>query len=332
LKIRREVRIGLVVLIAFALFLWGVNFLKGKNLFVKERILYAEYDQVNGLEVASPVILNGFKIGQVEDINFKPGDVKGKLLVTLLIKNQIKLPSDSRAHIFSSDIVGSKAIELRLGSATDFLESGDTIATSIAASLQEEVSIQMLPLKAKAESLIQSFDSVLAVIQYVFNEGTRENLTRSFESIKLTIQNLESTSYNIDTLVAGQRTRLGAIISNVESISANIKMSNDKLTNIITNFSEVSDTLAALDFARTIYLTNNSLADLNFAVNKIKSGEGTLGMLVNNDTLYNNVRASAAELDRLLEDLRVNPQRYLHFSVFGRGPRQTRYIEPAIKE
>jgi len=317
-----------MVLVAFAILIWGINFLKGRNILANERVFIAIYEEVNGLEEASPVILNGLKIGQVKEISFISGDPQARLMVKILIKNPIEIPTNSIAHIFSSDIVGSKAIDIRLGDATSFLSPGDTMQTSIAASLQEEVSIQMLPLKAKAESLIQSFDSVLYVIQYIFNENTRENITRSFESVKLTIQNLESTSYNIDTLVAGQRNRLGAIISNVESISNNIKQNNDQLTNIIQNFSSISDTLAALDVARTIYLANNSLNDLSEAVNKVKAGEGTLGLLIYNDTLYDNIKQSADQLDRLLEDLRMNPQRYLHFSVFGRTAKQSRYIAP----
>lgn len=332
MKIRREIRIGFVVLAGLALLFWGINFLKGRNLLANDRSFFAIYEEVNGLEVASPVVLNGLKIGQVEEISFLPDDPEAKLLVKILIKNDIEIPVNSFAHIFSSDIVGSKAIEVRRGDSTQLLMPGDTFLTSIAFSLQEEVSVQMLPLKLKAEALIQSFDSVLAVIQYVFNDATRDNLAKSFESVKLTIQNLESTSYNIDTLVAGQRNRLALIVDNVTSISTNIRENNDKLNNVITNFSEVSDTLAALDFAKTIYLTNASLSELNDAVTKVNTGQGTLGMLVNNDSLYINIERSANELELLLEDMRINPQRYIHFSVFGRGPKQNRYYAPVIAE
>lgn len=328
MKIRREVRIGFVILVGLALLFWGLNFLKGRNIFAEERTFFAVYDEVSGLEIASPVVIHGFKIGQVEKISFMPDDPGARLLVEILIKNEIEIPVNSYAHIFSSDIVGSKAIEIRRGDSTQLMVPGDTFRTSIAASLQEEVSVQMLPLKLKAEGLIQSFDSVLAVIQYVFNEGTRDNLAKTFESVKLTIQNLESTSYNIDVLVEGQRNRLAQIVDNVNSISTNIRENNDKLNNVITNFSTISDTIAALDFARTIYLTNNSLAELNSAVSRVNAGEGTLGLLITNDSLYMNIERSANELDLLLEDMRINPQRYIHFSVFGRGPRQNRYYAP----
>ncbi len=322
----------MVFVVTLSLFIWGFNFLSGKDVFSRERTFYAVYDQVNGLNAANPVVVNGFKVGQVQDISFLPGK-SGKILVEFTItNNDIEIPKNSVAKLFSSDILGSRAIDLILGDATTYAKEGDTLSTALGATLGEEVSAQMLPIKKKFESVMLSIDSVLVIIKAVFNENTRQNLALSFESIKLTIRNLEHTTYNIDTLVTTQRYKLAGIISNVESISANIKNNNDKITNIITNFSNLSDTLAKAKITSTINNANDALKEFNDIITRVNNGEGTLGQLINNDSLYKNLEASSVQLNQLIEDIKLNPQRYLHFSVIGRGKKQNAYEPPVDKK
>lgn len=322
MKIKREVKVGFLVVFTLAFLYWGMNFLKGRNFFNKSRVFYAVYDQVNGLVESNEIIINGYKVGSVSEIKFI--DTKGRMCVKLLVENDIRIPKNSVAKIYSSNLMGSKAIEILLGDSKDLLESGDTLTSKMALTVSEEVSVQMLPLKRKAEDLMLSIDSVLAVIQYVFNEETRDNLKKSFESIKFTIQNLESTSYNLDTLVSSQRVRLGNIFANVESITGNIKNNNAKLTNIINNFSTLSDTLSKVKIATTINNANKALQDVSEITEKINSGKGSMGMLLNNDSLYKNLESSSKELTLLIEDMRLNPNRYVSFSVFGKNPNKTK--------
>jgi phospholipid/cholesterol/gamma-HCH transport system substrate-binding protein len=173
-----------------------------------------------------------------------------------------------------------------------------------------------------------SIDSVLVIIKSIFNENTQKNLEQSFESIRYTIQNLEHTTYNIDTLVVTQRVKLANIIGNVESISLNIKKNNDKISNIITNFSSISDTLAKAKIASTIENANKSLKSFSEIIDKINRGEGSLGMLVNNDSLYNNLNGASKQLNELVEDVKLNPQRYVNISVFGGGKKKNKYEAP----
>lgn len=313
----REVKIGAVITIGVALLYWGINFLKGKSLFSHKRVFYVVYPQVNGLLEANPVYVSGVKIGQVENISFV-NDASGNVLVTLLIFNQVDIPVNSVAKLYSSDIIGGKAIEIKLGNATSLLRNNDTLRSEIQASLQEEINIQILPVKKKAEELMMSFDSVLAVVKAIFNEQTRTNIAQSFESIKKTIMAIEHTSYNIDTLVTYQRSRISNIFANVESISANIRNNNQKFNNIITNFSSLSDTIARANVVKTINETNATLNELNGTLGKINRGEGSMGMLVNDDSLYNHLSSASNNLSMLLEDMRTNPKRYVHFSVFGK--------------
>lgn len=324
-KIKREVKVGVLVVTSLAFFYWGFNFLKGRNYLSSSRVFYAVYDQVNGLVDANWVMINGVKVGEVVNIEFM--DRKGRVLVKLSVDNKIKIPRNSIAMIYNSDVLGSKAIEIKLGDGSVMAEDGDTLSSDIQASITEEVSYQMLPLKRKAESLMASLDSALAVIQYVFNEGTRENLKRSFESIKFTIQNLEHTTYNIDTLIETQRYKLSVIIGNVESITTNFKNNNAKLTNIINNFSGISDSLARANIVKTFDKANTVMSSFADISTKINKGEGSLGLLINNDSLYNELNSTSKELDLLIRDLRLNPQRYVHLSIFGKNPNKTKNKE-----
>ena len=325
MKISREIKIAIVFIAGLALLYWGINFLKGKDLFRKERTFYAVYDKVTGLVKANPVLVNGFRVGQVEDMYFHPNN-SGKIIVVLTItNNDLVIPSNTVARLFSSDLLGSKAVELQLGNATAEAKEGDTLTTLIEGSLTEEV---IQPIKVKFEKVMVSLDSVLLIINEVFNEKTRDNLEQSFESIRLTINNLEHTTYNIDTLVSAQKHNLSDIIANVQSISDNIKNNNDKITNIITNFSAISDTVAKSNIASTINNADKSLKEFSEIVAKINRGEGSLGMLVNNDSLYNNLEKSSKELNELIEDIKLNPKRYLNFSVFGGSKKKNEYTKP----
>lgn len=317
-KISREIKVGSVFIIALALFIWGFNFLKGKDFFTHQREFYAVYEKVDGLVVANPVSINGLKVGQVRELYFD-GTADANIIVKFIVDDPIKIPDNSIARIFSSDLLGSKGINLILGKSSKYAKSGDTLTSDIEGSLKEEVNKQMLPLKLKAENLMMSIDSVVSVIQYVFNKDTRDNLAKSFESIKYTLNNLQSTTSAIDTLVLSQKTRLSNIIGNIESITENINNNREQFNNIISNFSALSDTLAKSKISTTLANTNKALKGITEVLEKVNKGEGSLGMLIHNDSLYNNLESSANELNKLLEDMRLHPGRYVHFSVFGRN-------------
>ena len=328
MKVKKEVKIAIVFIAGLALLYWGINFLKGRDLFRKERTFYAVYKQINGLTKANPIIVNGFRVGQVEDIHFNP-DSAGQIVVALTITNKdLEIPVNSIAKIQSSGLLGSMAVEIELGDSKTMAVEGDTLLNKVQNTLGEEVNVLVQPLKQKFENVMLSLDSVLAIIKTVFNENTRQNLEASFASIRLTIQNLEHTTYNIDTLVTSQRHNLSDIIANVQSISDNIKNNNDKITNIITNFSNISDTIAQSNISGVIKNADKSLKEFSQIIEKVNRGEGSLGMLVNNDTLYNNLEKSSKELNELIQDIKLNPRRYLNFSVFGPGKKKNEYQPP----
>ncbi len=314
----------MVSVIGFALLLWGLNFLKGRDIFKKKITIYAVYKHVNGLSEANAVLINGFKIGQVKKISFV-NDTTNRLLIEMIIESNISIPKGSVARIYSADLMGSKAIEIVPSHDRKYITDGDTLKSDIQTTLQEEVNKQVLPLKRKAETLILSIDSLISTVQLVLNKNTRNNLEKSFESIHHAIKNLENITFRVDTLFSSEQGRIKRILQNVESITFNLKNNNDKIKKIIENFSVISDSLSKVDFVNTIKGAEKTLNQFSEIATKINKGEGSLGALINNDTLYNNLESSSKELNELIRDIKLNPHRYIRISVIGRNPKKDLY-------
>lgn len=333
MTIKKEYKIAFVFIVTLLLLYWGLNFLKGRDLFNKQRKFYVVYNQVNGLVVSNNVLVNGMRVGQVNKMYFHP-DNSGRIVTELIITNgDLKIPKNSVARLISGDLLGPRAVDLQLGNSKVEAVEGDTLNSFVQSTLTQEVNVQIQPVKQKFEAVMSSLDSVLVIIKSVFNENTQRNLELSFSSIRNTIQNLESTTYNIDTLVVTQKHKLSSIIGNVESITANIKNNNDKITNIINNFSSISDTIAKAKLANTITNANKSLKEFNEILEKINKGDGSLGLLLNNDELYNNLNKASKDLDNLIIDVKENPNRYVSVSVFGGGgSKKKKTSEPETSE
>ena len=316
-KLSREIKIGVTFIVTLAAFYWGVNFLKGVDIFSNSRKIYAIYPRVGGLMRSNPVTINGLNVGKVSDISFT-NDTSKYLVVEMSLTHKVPIPKNSIAVIYSSDLLGSKAVEIKLGNSSEVVKAGDTLRSESKASIEDEVSRQVLPLKAKAESLMGSFDTLLNVLNQVLNEKTRDNLIKSFASIHNTIQHLEVTTSTLDTIVTKQKGRLSEIIINIESISRNIKNNNEQITNAINNVSKMTDTLAASHLSKTLTSTQKALQNFEEITEKINKGKGTLGLLINNDSLYYQLEGSSKNLNLLLQDMKAHPKKYVHFSVFGK--------------
>lgn len=320
-KIPREIKIGIVTIVSLGMIVWGVSYLKGKNFFMKQNNYYIVYQEVEGLTESGEVVLNGLKVGNINHITYS---IKPKgILVEISIEDKYKLPKFTRAEIFSSDLMGTKAIRLDLGIWEEMHQPWDTLLPAAEPSLQDKVGREMLPVKLKAEELMMEMQKVLETIKYIFNESTRENLSKSFESIKITLSNLESSSISLDTLLSNGSGKIQRILSNIESISTNLRDNNEELATIIQNFEQISDTLAKAEIASTISSAESALKQANIVIERINKGEGTLGLLLNNDTLYNKLEDAASNLDKLMIDLKENPKRYIHFSLIDWGKTYT---------
>jgi phospholipid/cholesterol/gamma-HCH transport system substrate-binding protein len=298
----KELRIGMLVVISIVVLVWGINYLKGSNLFDSSRTLYALYGNIGGLQEGSSITVNGFKVGVVKKISLLT-DKNYSLLVALSIEDNINIPSNSVSKIVNEDIMGSKGISLVLGDSNINAEQGDTLASDMDRSLKEEVNKQILPLKNKAEQLIGSIDSIVTVITSVLSKDARESLTKSLVSLDNTFTTMSQTMTKVNKIVDQNDERISSIIKNLEA-------NNNEITNILKNFSELSDDIAKSNIKTT-------LASLNEISKKISDSEGSLGMFINDKDLYLNLEKSSKELEALIKDIKLNPKRYVGFSVLG---------------
>ena len=320
MKISKEFKIGVVVLFATGAFIWGLFFLKGFDLFSHKYVLYAVYPKIDGLIEANPLLINGYKVGQINKLSLikEPGKDYNKVLVKFLLTEDVQIPKGSVAKSISSDLLGGRAVEIIFSESSEFVNNGDTLLAETEAGLKESVSAQLRPVQKKAEDLLSSIDSVMTIVQFVLNDKTRDNLAKSFESIKKAIQSLEQTAYKLDDLVASEKAKISSMLTKLNSVAGMLEKNTDKIENVISNLSNLSDSLSKANLKMAIEDADKTLKELNILVAQINSGQGTLGKLAKNDSLYNNLNKTSEDLDKLMKDLRINPERYIHFSVFGR--------------
>lgn len=309
-KVSNETKVGALAAIAITLLVLGYNFLKGKDLFTSTKVYYAIYDRVEGLTGSTAVTVNGYKVGQITKVALMPEE-NMRVKVTIEVFSDIEIGDSSIARITNADLFGSKAIELVLSGKPKLLESGSTLISETQPSLTSSLSDIAKPLKEKIESILVSLDSVVGGESGAHLRGTIANLDHI-------THNFKSTSDNLDKLVAEQSQKLDAIFGNVLSISNNLKNNNENINAVIANLRRVSDTLAASNIKQVVANAEATLKEVALITDKINKGEGSIGLLVNDKKLYNNLEQSASSLDALLKDMKEHPKRYVHFSIFGR--------------
>jgi phospholipid/cholesterol/gamma-HCH transport system substrate-binding protein len=281
----------------------GYNLLRGKNSFNRDRIYFARYDHVDGLALAAHVRYNGMNVGRVQDMNLS-SDGSGKIVVSMNVSPTLKVPRGSVAKIVQIDLFGTKAVQIELSSAPQFLQSGDTLRPA----MEEDM---ISGVKNQASALLSSLDSVVNSVKQTFNNQTQESLQKSFISIQRSLDNLDKT-------ISGNQGRLDHIFKNIESITNSLDQNKDQLSAILTNFNAVSDSLRRANIVETVTQARNALAQVNEVMEKINEGKGSMGLLVNDQRLYNNLDSASASLDALLKDFKAHPGHYVQLSLFGK--------------
>jgi phospholipid/cholesterol/gamma-HCH transport system substrate-binding protein len=327
-KITKEFKIGIVVVCAIAAFVWGINFLKGSNLFSHKYYLYAVYPKIDNLIPANPLLLNGFKIGQITEITLMQNGKNSKVLVKFILTEDVQIPKKSIARAVSSDLLGTKAVEVIFSDNPEFVKNGDTLVAETEQGFKEALDKRIAPIQAKAESLINSIDSAMTLVNLMLNARTRENIEKSFESVRRAILSLEQTAYKLDELIGSEKAKMSSILTNLNSITGNLARNEQKINSILANVSSMTDSLAKANLKMAVEDADKSLKELNTLLAGINKGQGTLGKLAKNDSLYVNLNKSAEDLDKLLADLRLNPGRYVHISVFGRKEKKKKEVKP----
>lgn len=318
MKASKYTKLGLLIVVSFGILIWGLSYLKGNDIFSKDAYYHAVYDRIDGLNVSNKVMLSGYQVGQVSEIKFMPGTLS-KLLVTFLIDGDIEIPENSIAQIVTSDLMGTRSIKLVFSDSKTFVEPNDTLPGAVESDLKEQVSMQVLPIKNKAEQLLGTIDSAITVLTVIFNEDARENLSESFANINRTIENIERTTADLQMIVSSEKGSFTRIVRNLDDITTTFSNNTDELENTIQNLSTFSDTLSQFSISPVLANIQEASFQLRDIIEKLNSSETSAGLLLGDDELYYSINALSTDLSALIRDIQTNPQRYLHFSAVDLG-------------
>lgn len=303
LKFSKEIKAVLIILSGIFLFLLGYNFLNSTSLFKKENTLFALYENVEGLQVGTKVTVNGLSVGKVSDIDFLPGT--NKILVSFTIRNDVVFSKNSVAELYEAGLIGGKSIAIHpvYDNSIKF-KSGDTLKSSVKPGLTDVVNQQIAPLQKKLEKVLSNADTLFSGVNNVLNSEGKNNLST-------TLENLSSAVKNSDEFIS----RLNSISKNQNK---NINRTIENLSMITESLNKISDSLSQSSLKQTIYNFEKLSSNFNQVLMEIQNGNGTINKLIYQDSLYQNLKNSSKAIEILLKDLKSNPKRYVHFSLFGK--------------
>lgn len=303
----KELKTGIVALIIIVIFIWGFNFLKGQNLFDPgARIFKVEYAKIGGLSKSSKVTINGLKVGKVEKIEFDTTEEKrGHLIVTFIVDNDFEFSKKSIVKIYSPSPLSGSNLAIIPNYDGEMAVSGDLLEGIIEESLFTSIGERLNPLQQKVEKVIERADTLFAGVNKILNDKTIDGLNSSVSNLSGTITDIRKTIQAVNSMVVDNQ--------------QNLKITLENTKNITDNFSKVSDSLSAVDFNKIISKAEAAVNNFNEMSKKMNSNEGTIGKLINDKTMYDNLEAASKELQELLRDVKLNPKRYVHFSIFGKS-------------
>ena len=303
MKLSKEIKAAFFVLTTILLFIFGFNFLKGSSLLDRQKTIYAVYDEVDGLLVGANVMINGLSIGNVTELDFLPNSTK--ILVTLKVKDKLNFSSKSTASIYETGVLGGLAISIEpIFERESIVKTGDTLNSSVRPGLTELINRQIEPLSRQLQSTITSVDSIFTGASNVLNRQTQEEIKESINVLTSAIKAINNSSIIIEETLTAKSSQINNTIDNFENISSNL--------------SEVSDELNSFGLSNLLSNLEVSVDGISSIVDKLDSDKSTIGKLINEDEVYNNLNSSIESLNSLISDIKANPKKYVHFSVFGR--------------
>ena len=300
MKLSYEIKTAFLVLSGIFLFIVMINYLKSNDIFVSDRSFYAIYDDVEGVSTGTPVTISGFNVGSVQDIRFYGNN--SELLLKFRVENDFEFSTNSIAQIYETGLIGGKALAIIPVEGKNLAVTGDTLQSDIAPGLTELVNDKLSPLQEKIESMVVSADSLLIAVNSVFDTSTKENLTSSIENFSLTIESAKQSIDVLEKVIGGNENSLNSIINNMDES--------------LKNFSELSENFDELDLV--IENLSKSSANINSITSEIKAGDGLVNKVVYDEGFVKSLDEISSNINLLLEDLRMNPKRYVHFSLFGK--------------
>ena len=306
MKFTKEIKTAIVVLSGILLFIFLYNYLKGQNLLIASRTFYATYSSVEGLTKSAPITINGFNVGSVVGMELTPDG--RNVLLTLLIQDDIEFSKNSKAQIYETGLIGGKAVAIVFADdGARQAVSGDTLASEVKDGLTDLVNQRLTPLQEKIEKMMVSADDLLQNINDIFDDRTKAHLRGSVARLDSTLASIQRLSSSAESMLASNKSKLNSAFDNAEKFTENLVA--------------ISDTLTEADLAGTINRLNQSLASVSALLKDIEQGKGSVGKILKDEKLYDNIEGATAQLEALLQDMKLNPKRYVHFSLFGKRPK-----------
>ena len=304
MKLSKEIKTAILVISGILLFVFIFNYLKGENVFDSSKKISAIYDNVEGLAPSAAVTINGHAIGKVQSIKFK-GDGSGLLRVTMLISDDFPFSINSKAQLYEAGLIGGKAIAIIPAfDSSALVQSGDVLSSTVKPGLTDLVNQRLSPLQEKIETMMVSADQLLKNLNDVFDVKTKDNIKLSIAELTTTIASFKSTSESLNSLVIDNKSVIGETISNFNQISEDL--------------TKVSKSLSDSDLDSIILDLKSTISSFESMLMSIENGEGSIGKLLKDDRMYVNLQGATKQLEQLLEDMKLNPKRYVHFSLFGK--------------
>ncbi|WP_194850342.1 MlaD family protein [Nonlabens antarcticus] len=312
MKFTKEIKVGVLTVAAVALFIFGYSFLNGRNLLKADRSFYAVYNNVEGLTKSAPVTINGLVVGNIDDISFL--DSRGRLLVKFHVQEKFSFSKESTATVYSTGIIGGKALAIIPNFESDArrAQPGDTLLSKTDSGIEGQIMDEFLPLKDKIENMVVSADSVLTNVNKTLNPDTRKAIAVSLTELNKTLVQVQGLSANANQFLAANDKELSSTIKNLNKTSK--------------NFAAISDTLAKVQIASVVKDLEQTIGKFNGVLDDVAEGKGSLGKLMTDDRLYTNLERATRQAEMLMQDIKLNPTRYINISVFGKKNKE--YEEP----
>ncbi|AMS26037.1 hypothetical protein AEM51_02425 [Bacteroidetes bacterium UKL13-3] len=324
MKYTKEIKVGLFAVVGITLLVLGFNFLKGFNPLHGYNKYYVVYNNVSGIVKSSLVTINGLKVGQVESIGMLNEGDPNHLLVTLIVENSIKLPKGTTATISSQGLLGSTDIVIAPASSGLILANKDTLMAGYEESITSSIQKIVTPLKEKSEQVLATLDRVLLSMNDVFDSTGTQKLASGINDFSGTLHNMRNITGRFDKLTEEEYDKLKGMLTNMESITRNLKNNNEAINKALKSVARITDSVASSDLTATINHTRDVMKEFATTLDKVNKGEGSLGKLANDDSLYTNINKTSAELTALMKDMQEYPGRYFTISVFGGSKRATK--------
>lgn len=322
MKLTNETKIGALALSAIIILIVGFYYLKGKNLFNRPKRLYAVFHKVDGLAIANPVIINGLQIGTVYEMVEKDVNLDSIIVTINMEKKEVRIPANSLAYI-NKDLLGTASLAIELGNSTAYIDDGGTLNTKITTGLADEVKASINPALNKVNGTLESLDSLIEVVGGTFDPSTKTNFQRI-------IANLTQSTASLQGLLSSQNGMLAKSLNNLNLVTSNLAGNNETINRTFTNLDSTTAKFARLDLEATLTNLNTTVSQLDSIVAKVNNPTGSVGLLLNDRKLYQNLENTTRSLNILMDDIRVHPRNYVNVSIFGKKNKGNYLTAPLV--